>query len=115
MATPPDRPPTRPPRSRSSQRRRARLREDSRPPMHGPRGPAPDDAAPRIVEEHRIVGPYGEEEREVVDQYGRHFWSFRPHQPQRYDLFGYGWLWWLVLWIVIIGLIVWGWGWGWAY
>jgi hypothetical protein len=67
---------------------------------------------PRIVEEHDRVGPYGDEMHEVIDEYGRRFWSFRPTVRQRYDLWGVGWFWWLALWLIIIGLIVWGWGWG---
>lgn len=75
------------------------------------RGPQEPDR-PRIVEERRIVGPYGEEEHEVIDQYGRRFWSFRPVPRERYDMWGFGWFWWLIVWLIVIGLIVWGWGWG---
>lgn len=84
-----------------------------------PRERQPDPAParpdePRIVAERTTVGPYGEEEREVVDEYGRHFWSFRPLPRQSYDVWGFGWFWWLIFWLIIIGLIVWGWGWSWG-
>lgn len=83
--------------------------------MPEPREPRrPREEEPRIVEEHPVVGPYGEEGREVIDEHGRRFWAFRPTSPRRYDAFGFGWFWWTILWIIIIGLIVWGWGWGWA-
>jgi hypothetical protein len=67
---------------------------------------------PRIVEERHIVDPYDGEQHEVVDEYGRRFWSFRPTPRTQYDVWGFGWFWWLVFWLIIVGLIVWGWGWG---
>lgn len=79
-----------------------------RPPEAG----SPEPEHPRIVEERQIVGPYGEEEHEVVDEYGRRFWTFRPAARQRYDVLGFGWFYWLIVWLIVIGLIVWGWGWG---
>lgn len=74
---------------------------------------APDE--PRIVGERHCVGPEGQEASEVVDEHGRRFWSFRPTGQYRYgyDWLGFGWFWWLIFWVVVIGLIVWGWGWGW--
>jgi hypothetical protein len=75
----------------------------------------PERDMPRIVEERSVIGPHGEEEHELVDDRGRHFWSLRPAPARRYDAYGFGWFWWLVLWPIVIGLIVWGWGWGWGY
>ena len=77
--------------------------------------PQEDRPMPRIVDERRTVTPEGDEQHEVVDEYGRRFWSFRPSQRSRYDVWGFGWFWWLVFWAIIIGLIVWAWGWGWGY
>jgi hypothetical protein len=120
MGTPSDQPHdatrTRRPRLGSNPRVRARGARRT-PPLAPtePRTPEGDPGAPRIIAEHSVIGPYGEEEREVVDDRGRHFWSLRPQPAGRYDTYGFGWFWWLVLWLVIIGLIVWGWGWGWAY
>jgi hypothetical protein len=67
------------------------------------------------VDERHYVGPYGEEQDVVTDDRGRRFYSFRPGADYRYryDYLGFGWFWWLVVWLCIIGAIVWAWGWGW--
>jgi hypothetical protein len=68
--------------------------------------PAADQ--PRIVEEHHIVGHYGEDEIEAVDNRGRRWYHVRPERRTRADVFGFNYTWWLVLLlIVVVALLPW--------
>jgi hypothetical protein len=79
--------------------------------------PPPDYAGgerPRLVEEHHIVGPDGEDQIEATDDRGRRWYHLRPEPRSRYDFIGFNYTWWLI-WIVFIFLIFFPWGRGWGY
>ncbi len=82
--------------------------------------PLPEGSAaehPRIIEEHHVVGPHGEDEIEATDEQGRRWYHVRPDPRGRADFIGVNWTWWLVIWIVFILLMsggMWG-GHGWGY
>lgn len=57
------------------------------------------------------AGDLAEDEIEVRDRQGRRF-ALRPLSRGRYDYLGVGAVWWLLFWLVVIGLIVW-WAWAW--
>jgi hypothetical protein len=67
----------------------------------GPNGPQ-GNSQPRIVEEHHVTGPRGEDEIEAVDDRGRRWYHLRPEPRGRADLMGFNYTWWTVLWIVVI-------------
>jgi hypothetical protein len=67
----------------------------------GPSGPL-GNSQPRIVEEHHVAGPRGEDEIEAVDDRGRRWYHLRPEPRGRADLMGFNYTWWAVLWIVVI-------------
>jgi hypothetical protein len=69
---------------------------------------------PRLVEEHHVVGPYGEDELEATDERGRRWYHLRPEPRRRYDLIGFNYTWW-VIWIVFILIVFLPWGRGWGY
>lgn len=72
-----------------------------------------EDGQPRLVEEHHVVGPYGEDEIEATDERGRRWYHLRPEPRRRVDLIGFNYTWWLVIWaLIIFALIPWGGGWG---
>jgi hypothetical protein len=65
-------------------------------------------AYPRIVEEHHIVGPRGEDEVEATDDRGRRWYHLRPQPRGRADLIGFNYTWWLfAIVIVVIALLPW--------
>ncbi len=82
--------------------------------------PLPEDSAaehPRIIEEHHVVGPHGEDQIEATDEQGRRWYHVRPDPRYRADVFGFNWTWWIVIWVVFI-LLMWGGMWGghgWGY
>jgi len=69
---------------------------------------------PRLIEEHHERGPYGEDELEATDEYGRRWYHLRPEPRRRYDLVGFNYTWWLI-WIFVIFVIFLPWGHGWGY
>ncbi len=89
--------------------------------------PVPDDYAssvpppqfsgeehPRLIEEHHVVGRYGEDELEATDDRGRRWYHLRPEPRRRYDMIGFNYTWWLI-WIFVIVVIFLPWGRGWGY
>jgi hypothetical protein len=78
----------------------------------------PDDPGngehPRLIEEHHIVGPHGEDEIEATDERGRRWYHLRPEPRSRYDVIGFNYTWWLI-WILLIFVIFLPWGRGWGY
>lgn len=77
-------------------------------------GPKPAVDHPRLVEEHHVVGPHGEDQIEATDERGRRWYHLRPEPRGRYDLIGFNYTWWL-LWILFIFIIFAPWGRGWGY
>jgi hypothetical protein len=69
---------------------------------------------PRLVEEHHIVGPYGEDELEATDERGRRWYHLRPEPRRRVDLIGFNYTWWLI-WLVFMLIIFLPWRNGWGY
>jgi hypothetical protein len=80
--------------------------------------PPPADAAgdehPRLIEEHHIVGPHGEDEIEATDERGRRWYHLRPSPRSRFDFIGFNVTWWLI-WILFLLIIFAPWGRGWGY
>ena len=74
----------------------------------------PGGEHPRLIEEHHIVGPHGEDQIEATDERGRRWYHLRPDPRGRYDFVGFNYVWWLI-WILLIVLIFFPWGWGWGY
>ena len=60
------------------------------------------DRKPRILEEHHIDGPRGEDEIEAIDDRGRRWYRLRPDPRRRADLMGFNHTWWTVLAMVLI-------------
>jgi hypothetical protein len=69
---------------------------------------------PRLIEEHHIRGPYGQDEIEATDELGRRWYHLRPDPRGRVDMFGFNYTWWL-LWIFLIFIVFLPWGHGWGY
>jgi hypothetical protein len=68
----------------------------------------------RIVEEHHIAGPHGEDEIEAIDDRRRRWHHLRPQPRRRTDLMGFNSAWWMALgWLVVILLIVFPFPWMW--
>jgi hypothetical protein len=66
---------------------------------------------PRIVQEHHLVGPHGEDEIEAIDDRGRRWYHLRPERPGRADLMGFNYTWWLVAILLVVAVFPWpGWG-----
>ncbi|MGI8904446.1 MAG: hypothetical protein ACR2IP_12520 [Solirubrobacteraceae bacterium] len=75
----------------------------------------PDDIEhPRLIEEHHVVGPHGEDELEATDERGRRWYHARPDPRYRADLFGFNWTWWIVIWALFLFIIL-PWGGTWHY
>jgi hypothetical protein len=90
--------------------------------------PVPDDYAsslpppqgvggdrPRLIEEHHIVGRYGEDELVATDERGRRWYHLRPQPRRRYDFVGFYYTWWLIFWVFLVFMIFLPWGRGWGY
>lgn len=87
------------------------------PDENGSSAESPDYAGgqnPRLVEEHHIVGPYGEDQIEATDDRGRRWYHLRPEPRSRYNLVGFNYTWWLI-WILFILIVFAPWGRGWGY
>jgi hypothetical protein len=69
---------------------------------------------PRLIEEHHVVGRYGEDELEATDDRGRRWYHLRPEPRRRYDVIGFNYTWWLI-WILFILVLFLPWGRGWGY
>lgn len=72
-------------------------------------------AHPRLTEEHYVVGPYGEDELEAIDERGRRWYTLRPDPRRRVDFIGFNYTWWLLIWVLLIFLVFLPWGYGWGY
>ncbi len=81
-------------------------------------GAAPEQRSdadhPRLIEEHHIVGPHGEDEIEATDERGRRWYHLRPDPRGRADFIGFNYTWWLI-WIVFMLIVFLPWGHGWGY
>jgi hypothetical protein len=93
------------------------------PPNGSPGGnpPAADDPRPqspiehpRLIEEHHVIGPWGQDELEATDERGRRWYQLRPEPRRRADLIGFNYTWWLVMWLFFI-LIILPWSGAWRY
>jgi hypothetical protein len=68
----------------------------------------------RIVEEHHIAGPHGEDEIEAIDDRGRRWHQVRPRPRRRTDLMGFNSTLWMALgWLIVILLLVFPFPWVW--
>jgi hypothetical protein len=79
--------------------------------------PSADDSSnehPRLIEEHHVVGPSGEDQIEATDERGRRWYHVRPEPRSRYDFIGFNFAWWLI-WIFLLFIIFAPWGRGWGY
>ena len=74
----------------------------------------PGGEHPRLIEQHHIVGPHGEDHIEVTDERGRRWYHLRPEPRGRYDFIGFNYTSWLI-WILLILVIFAPWGRGWGY
>jgi hypothetical protein len=63
------------------------------------------DSYPRIVEEHHVLGPEGEDEIEAIDDQGRRWYHLRPDPRGRADVLGINRTWWTVLAIVLLVIV----------
>jgi hypothetical protein len=79
-----------------------------------PRPDYPGVEHPRLIEEHHIVGPHGEDEIEATDERGRRWYHLRPEPRRRADLIGFNYTWWLIF-ILFIFIIFLPWGRGWGF
>ncbi len=82
--------------------------------------PATDDPQlqsehPRLVEEHHVVGPWGQDEIEATDERGRRWYQLRPQQRRRADFIGFNYTWWLAIWLLFIFLFILPWSGVWRY
>ena len=83
--------------------------------------PAADDSElqpaiehPRLIEEHHVIGPWGQDEIEATDERGRRWYQLRPEPRRRADLIGFNYTWWLIIWLLFIFIIL-PWGGAWRY
>ena len=74
-----------------------------------------DSTHPRLIEEHHVIGPHGEDELEATDERGRRWYQLRPEPRRRYDFVGFNYTWWIAIWIVFIVIAFLPWGRGWGY
>ena len=69
---------------------------------------------PRIVEEHHIAGPHGEDEIEAIDDRGRRWHQVRPQPRRRTDLMGFNSTWWMAVgWVLLILVLLFPFPWWW--
>jgi hypothetical protein len=72
----------------------------------------PRDA--RIIEEHRITGPHGEDEIEGTDDRGRRWYHPRPEPRRRTDLMGFNSKWWMAVgWFALLLVVLFPFPWWW--
>ena len=69
---------------------------------------------PRLIEEHHVLGPWGQDEIEATDERGRRWYQLRPEPRRRADLIGFNYTWWLIIWLLFMFLIL-PWGGAWRY
>jgi hypothetical protein len=74
-----------------------------------------DSARPRLIEEHHVIGPDGEDELEATDDRGRRWYQLRPEPRRRADLIGFNYTWWIAIWFLFILIVFIPWGRGWGY
>ncbi len=82
--------------------------------LHDKPDPPDDLEHPRLVEEHHVVGPHGEDELEATDERGRRWYHVRPDPRSRADVFGFNWTWWVVIWVLFLFILL-PWGGAWHY
>ena len=70
---------------------------------------------PRLIEEHHVLGPYGEDEIEATDDRGRRWFQLRPEPRRRVDLIGFNYTWWLMIWLFLMLFVILPWGGAWRY
>jgi hypothetical protein len=70
---------------------------------------------PRLIEEHHVIGPHGEDEVEATDDRGRRWYQLRPDPRRRYDFVGFNYTWWIAIWFLFILIVFLPWGRGWGY
>jgi hypothetical protein len=79
---------------------------------HAPAQDGAEDA--RIVEEHHITGPHGEDEIEGIDDRGRQWYHLRPEPRRRTDFMGFNSTWWMAVgWVIVFLLVVYPFPWWW--
>ncbi len=61
---------------------------------------------PRIMEEHRVLGPRGEVDVVATDERGRRWYHLRPEPRRRADFIGFNYTWWLVCWVLVLFIIL---------
>lgn len=72
-------------------------------------------AHPRLIEEHHVVGPWGQDEIEATDERGRRWYHLRPEPRRRADFIGFNYTWWLAISLFFIFFIILPWGGAWRY
>ncbi len=77
-------------------------------------GEQSDTDHPRLIEEHHVVGPHGEDELEATDERGRRWYHLRPDPRRRAGFIGFNYTWWLI-WLAFIIIVFLPWGRGWGY
>jgi hypothetical protein len=70
---------------------------------------------PRLIEEHHVIGPHGEDELEATDERGRRWYQLRPEPRRRADFIGFNYTWWIAIWFLFIVILFLPWGRGWVY
>lgn len=82
-----------------------------------PHRPDSEREHPRLIEEHHVLGPHGEDEIEATDEQGRRWYHLRPEPRRRADFIGLNYTWWIFLWLLFIVLMAGGLGGGhgWGY
>jgi len=78
-------------------------------------GPADNASHPRLIEDHHVIGPHGEDEIEATDERGRRWYQLRPEPRRRADLIGFNYTWWIAIWFLFIVVLFLPWGRGWGY
>jgi hypothetical protein len=65
--------------------------------------------SPRLVEEHHIVGPRGDDEIEATDDRGRRWYHLRPEPRSRADLIGFNRTWWgvFLVFVLVVAFLPW--------
>jgi hypothetical protein len=82
------------------------------PDIQGTTQDGPRDA--RIVEEHHVTDPHGEDEIEGIDDRGRRWYHLRPEPPRRTDFMCFNSTWWMAVgWVLVILVLLFPFPWWW--
>jgi hypothetical protein len=66
----------------------------------------------RVIGDHDLAGPDGEDEIDAIDEGGRRWYHLRPKPRRRTDLWGFNSTWWMVLgWPLLIAFAISPWPW----